>query len=88
MNSLEIFLIFRQYPWDESPPDRNCKFVCEEILKASPDMPIIITTGFDDEEQKKEMEKKGIKGYLIKPFDIMNLIEIIFKSYLISLIAY
>lgn len=60
---------------DLSLPGRGGKYLCKEFMKAAPQVPIIITTGFEDRAQRNELERLGVKGYLIKPFDIMNLVE-------------
>ncbi len=64
---------------DLSLPDRDGKFVCQEFMKASPNIPVIITTGFEDRAQRREMENLGVRGYMVKPFDIMNLVEFLSK---------
>ncbi|GAB4328925.1 MAG: hypothetical protein Kow0037_03650 [Calditrichia bacterium] len=62
---------------DLTLPDFHGKTLCEEIRKVSPDLPIIITSGSDDWEERNLLEKLGISHYLVKPFDLMKLMELI-----------
>lgn len=62
---------------DLSLPDYNGKYLFQEFRKVSREIPVIITTGLEDTEQKKELELLGINGYLIKPFDIMRLVQLL-----------
>lgn len=62
---------------DLSLPDKNGKSICREFMKVAPEIPIVITTGFEDRTQKKELEEMGVRGYLIKPFDIMHLVQFV-----------
>ncbi len=62
---------------DISLPDKNGEYLCKEFIKVAPHIPIIVTTGFEDRDQRVELEKLGIRGYLVKPFDITNLVECI-----------
>lgn len=52
--------------------------VLREIKKKGRDMPVIIITGFGDEESEKEAKRLGASAYIHKPFrleDIKGLIE-------------
>lgn len=52
--------------------------VLREIKKKGWDMPVIIITGFGDEESEKEAKRLGASAYIHKPFklgDIKDLIE-------------
>lgn len=62
---------------DLSLPDETGQYVCEEFMKVVPDIPIIVTTGYEDRAQRRKFEEMGVMGYLIKPFDIMNLVELL-----------
>ncbi|GAB4376315.1 MAG: response regulator [Calditrichia bacterium] len=64
---------------DVSLPDKNGQYLCKEFLKVVPDLPVIITTGFEDRAQRREFEKMGVKGYLVKPFDLVNLVMLLSK---------
>ena len=62
---------------DLSLPDEPGKVVCKNILDRSPDIPVIITTGYEESTQQAELEQMGVSAYLIKPFDIMKLVKIV-----------
>jgi len=64
---------------DLSLPDESGEYLCSEFLKVSPDLPIIITTGLEDRTQRRRLEKMGVRGYLVKPFDLMNLVQFLSK---------
>lgn len=60
---------------DLSLPDQDGKFICKYIRKKSRRIPIIITTGSEDLVLKIELEKIGVDGFFIKPFDITALLN-------------
>jgi DNA-binding response OmpR family regulator len=60
---------------DLSLPDQDGKFICKYIRKKSRQIPIIITTGSEDLMLKIELEKIGVDGFFIKPFDIAALLN-------------
>lgn len=60
---------------DLSLPDQNGKHICKYFRRKSRKLPIIITTGSEDRTQKKELEKIGVDAFLIKPFNIMELVQ-------------
>jgi DNA-binding response OmpR family regulator len=62
---------------DLSLPDEHGKTVCKKILDRLPEIPVIITTGFEESTQQAELENMGVSAYLIKPFDIMKLVKIV-----------
>ncbi len=62
---------------DLSLPDEHGKVVCKKILDRLPEIPVIITTGYEESTQQAELEKMGVSAYLIKPFDIMKLVKIV-----------
>ncbi len=64
---------------DLTLPDADGELVVSEIIKEFPKMPIIITTGLEDREQKKRLMNRGIKDYLVKPFDLHFLIDVLAK---------
>ncbi len=64
---------------DISLPDESGEYLCSEFLKVAPNLPIIITTGLEDRTQRRRLEKMGICGYLVKPFDLMNLVQFLSK---------
>lgn len=60
---------------DLSLPDQNGKFICKYFRKKSKNIPIIITTGSEDRTAKMELEKIGVDGFLLKPFNINELVQ-------------
>ena len=62
---------------DLSLPDGDGSYLCSDFIEVSPEIPIVITTGLEDREQRKKLEHLGIAGYLVKPFDIMNLVKLL-----------
>ncbi len=64
---------------DLSLPDQSGLSLCAEFKKVSPDIPIIVTTGSEEREVRKQAEGLGVAGYLIKPFDIINLVRLLSK---------
>ncbi len=62
---------------DLSLPDESGEVLAKEFLKVSPGLPIIVTTGFEDSRQRQLLEKLGIHAYLIKPFDLTQLVNTI-----------
>jgi DNA-binding response OmpR family regulator len=62
---------------DLSLPDEHGKTVCKKILDRLPEIPVIITTGYEESTQQAELQNMGVSAYLIKPFDIMKLVKIV-----------
>lgn len=60
---------------DLSLPDGDGEFVLEEIRKIAPDLPVIITTGSEDDRQQRRMEAAGVFSYLVKPYDLALLVK-------------
>lgn len=50
-----------------------------EIRKTDQNIKIIIMSAHNESEFKEEAKKLGINDYLVKPFDFMQFIEIIFN---------
>jgi DNA-binding response OmpR family regulator len=62
---------------DLTLPDREGSYLYSEFNKVAPSIPIIITTFDESGMQRKELEKLGSKYNIIKPFGIMNLIDVL-----------
>ncbi len=62
---------------DLSLPDKDGEEVAMEFLKVLPEIPIIITTGSEDQAQRNRLERLGVSAYLIKPFDLTELVRTI-----------
>jgi len=56
-------------------PDLNGVEVLRRLKEASPDVSVIMITGYPDEEKAKELLKQGAYDYIVKPFDL-NYLEL------------
>ena len=51
---------------------------CIDFLKQqAPGIPVVVVTGYPDAETAKDLMKKGIKQYLVKPLDKEKMLEIV-----------
>jgi len=48
-----------------------------EILKARPDMPIILCTGYSNKVSEENAREIGIRKYMTKPYNLKELSEAI-----------
>jgi len=62
---------------DQNMPHMTGTELSDALLKISPELPIILLTGFDDEQTIIEMERIGIQHYLNKPVNLGTLRETI-----------
>lgn len=58
-------------------PDGNGLEVMKELMNLNPKLISIYMTVHDDERLRHEARKAGVQGYLVKPFDLKQLEEII-----------
>lgn len=56
-------------------PDVNGMEVLRRIKESRPGLPIIMITGYPDEEKAGELLKQGAYDYIVKPFDL-NYLEL------------
>jgi len=56
-------------------PEMNGTVCFENLKQVNPEVKVIIATGIDEIEKKKELEEKGIKGYLGKPYRLENIAQ-------------
>jgi len=61
-------------------PDGNALEMLKEWVSQNPKLISILMTVQSDERLKQEALKSGIHGYLVKPFDLKQLEEIIIPS--------
>jgi DNA-binding response OmpR family regulator len=64
---------------DISLPNKEGILLWMEFRKIAPNIPIIITTSSENRPQRNKLEKLGIRGYIVKPFEIMNLVSVMSK---------
>ncbi len=55
---------------DMTMPRMTGDKLLEEVLRLRPGMPIILCTGFSERISREEALKKGIRGYIEKPFNL------------------
>ena len=56
-------------------PEMNGTVCFENLKEVNPEVKVIIATGIGEFEKKKELEEKGIKGYLGKPYRLENIAQ-------------
>jgi len=64
----------------ERLPDGSGLELLRELLKQKPVLVSIYMTVHDDDRLRHEAMKAGVQGYLVKPFDLKQLEEIIIPS--------
>ena len=58
---------------DRGMPNMTGEQLAREIFSIKPEIPIILCTGFSDENDEKRAKAMGIKGFLMKPVSLDNL---------------
>ncbi len=58
---------------DMTMPRMTGAELSEKVLALRPDMPIIVCTGFSEQIDRGEAERRGIRGFLFKPFTVDEL---------------
>jgi len=58
-------------------PEMNGTVCFENLKEVNTDVKVIIATGIGEYEKKKELEEKGIKGYLGKPYRLENIAQLL-----------
>ena len=61
-------------------PDGNALEILSKWMSQNPKLISILMTVRSDERLKQEALRAGIRGYLVKPFDLTQLEEIIIPS--------
>jgi PAS domain S-box-containing protein len=79
-DSLEAFSLFKASPdrfdlviSDRGMPDMSGDRLAAELLAIRPEIPIIICTGFCDEQDEQRVRNMGVKDFLMKPVKIGDL---------------
>ena len=83
-NSKEALLTFAEDPvrfdiviTDQTMPGLTGVSLAREMLAIRPDLPIILTTGYNEEVDERCSRAAGIKRYVRKPIEIRVLAQII-----------
>ena len=74
--------LFRTVPFDmvlcgERLPDGNGMEMLKEWVGQNPDLISVLMTVRNDDLLRQEAKQAGIRGYLVKPFDLSQLEEVI-----------
>jgi CheY-like chemotaxis protein len=64
---------------DRGMPNMTGEQLARELISIKSDIPIIICTGFSDENDEKRGKAMGIKGFLMKPVAAGDLAEMVRK---------
>jgi PAS domain S-box-containing protein len=82
--SVEALKIFQNAPddfdiviTDQTMPSLSGTDLAKEILKITPDMPIILCTGYSDKVDEIIAKKVGIKEFLMKPVTEIKISEVL-----------
>jgi DNA-binding response OmpR family regulator len=62
---------------DYMMPEMNGAAVFDELRRINPGVPVILITGFCDDAKKSEHLVKNVAGFLVKPFKLQELVEIV-----------
>jgi len=85
-SSLDVLADFKTDPSkfdlvisDRGMPDMTGEQLAWELISIRPDIPIIICTGFSDNNDEKRARELGVKGFLMKPVAMGDLAEMVRK---------
>lgn len=62
---------------DMTMPEMSGIEAFEAIRELSDDVPILLSSGFQEEDLSPELLKKGLSGFLRKPYDIHQLLALV-----------
>ncbi len=87
-SSIEALEVFREQPdrfdlviTDMTMPNMTGRDLCRELLQIRLDLPIILCTGFSEMITEEKAKGMGIKAFLMKPFDMREIAEIIRRMF-------
>lgn len=79
-NSVSALELFKSNPekfdliiTDMTMPDMTGDVLAEKVIEIRKDIPIIMCTGYNEHISEEDAIKKGIRGFLLKPFEINKL---------------
>ncbi|RMG06481.1 MAG: PAS domain S-box protein [Planctomycetota bacterium] len=58
-------------------PDLGGEEVLEELRRTRPDLPVILTSGYEEEMATRRMERSSLHGFLKKPYRLEALLELV-----------
>jgi len=83
-SSIEALEAFRAEPdqydllvTDMVMPQKTGKELAQEIIKIRPDFPVILCSGYSDLITRDQLNKAGIRAFMMKPFAMRDIAEII-----------
>lgn len=83
-SSIEALSLFRQRPeefdlviTDYSMPKMTGVDLAVEIMQIRPDIPVILSTGFNEKISEKSVKNVGISALIMKPISLSDIAEII-----------
>ncbi|MFH0996349.1 MAG: ATP-binding protein, partial [Pseudomonadota bacterium] len=86
MSSLDALAAFKANPdffdlviSDRGMPNMTGDQLAGELIAIRPEIPVIICTGFSDEDDMKRAKAMGVKGFLMKPVAMGDLAEMVRK---------
>jgi signal transduction histidine kinase/ActR/RegA family two-component response regulator len=60
---------------DQTMPELTGKELAKEVMRIRPNLPIILCSGYSSRIREEEAEHLGIKGLLMKPLDLQELLQ-------------
>jgi CheY-like chemotaxis protein len=66
---------------DLTMPEVSGLDILKSVRVRHPDLPVMIMSGYDEQDQKDELEKHRISGFVHKPFQMRDLLEAIDKVF-------
>ena len=84
-NGLEALEKFKKNSYnlvisDLNLPELNGKELVKEIKKINKNVPVLITTAYNDEEMTYELKKIGVNGFIVKPLDLEQFVRTLEKN--------
>ena len=61
-------------------PEVNGVEVVDYVNKNFPDIPVVVVTGFADNELSDQLVEKGVKSVLVKPVEKNSLLKVVAKA--------
>jgi len=62
---------------DMTMPQMTGKMLAQELIRIRPDIPVILNSGYSDQMDEEKAKELGIKAYILKPLNTMNLAKTI-----------